>query len=487
MPDFLHPTDYPAFLCYLIASREPDVVMITNSELGYWLLPFLRTHCPEPTYVDYCHMEEEYWKDGGYPRYAVDNQDLLDLNIVASEHLKSWMVSRGGDPERIEVAHINVDPDVWKPRSDARRKMRDNFGIGDDQTLILYAGRLCEQKRPMMFARIMAAVAKQEARFVTLVAGDGPDRRWLEQYVSQSNLGKHVRLLGAQTIEQMRDLMNASDVLFLPSLWEGIALTIYEAMAAGVAILGAVVGGQRELVTPDCGILVERTDEQTELQRYTDELVALIRDPHRRREMGRRGRERIEREFTLNKMGDRMAEALARAQTLKREAPRATLPPQFAQECAKWAIEYQRLQKVADELWAERETWQKAAQPGQAAVPQECAASASVEDLIGRMPLGIVRSELDHIENSRSWQAVGRFKRMPPYRWLARLRFGDGWDKLDPNEDPRQRLVRIINSRPYRMIRAVKRIPMYRWYASRKYGPDYERSLFHVRAEHLVQ
>ena len=44
------------FLVYLVRSRQPDVVMITNSELGYHLLPYLRGRCPEPAYCDYCHM-----------------------------------------------------------------------------------------------------------------------------------------------------------------------------------------------------------------------------------------------------------------------------------------------------------------------------------------------------------------------------------------------------------------------------------------------
>ncbi len=62
--------------------------------------------------------------------------------------------------------------------------------------------------------------------------------------------------VGALPNPRLRDLMAAADILFLPSAWEGIAQSIYEAMAAGLVVVGADVGGQRELVTPDCGYLL---------------------------------------------------------------------------------------------------------------------------------------------------------------------------------------------------------------------------------------
>jgi glycosyltransferase involved in cell wall biosynthesis len=52
--------------------------------------------------------------------------------------------------------------------------------------------------------------------------------------------------------------MAATDIFFLPSQWEGIALTLFEAMAMQLVPVAADVGGQRELVTPDCGFLISQ-------------------------------------------------------------------------------------------------------------------------------------------------------------------------------------------------------------------------------------
>jgi GT2 family glycosyltransferase len=93
--NIIRPIDHPRFLKYLIGSRRPDLVLISNSELGYRLLPYLRASCPEVSFTDFGHAEHEDWNNGGYPRLAVDYQALLDLNITASEHLKQWMGKQG--------------------------------------------------------------------------------------------------------------------------------------------------------------------------------------------------------------------------------------------------------------------------------------------------------------------------------------------------------------------------------------------------------
>ena len=351
--NFLRLGDQPAFLRYLIRSRQPDVVMVSNSEFGYLLLPYLRAQCPEPAYIDYCHMEEEYYKDGGFPRYAAACQDDLDLNVVASEHLKNWMVRRGAAAERIEVVHINVDSDYWTPDPAVRARVRSAHGLAADDVVLLYPVRICAQKQPQVFARVMKALADRHLSFQALVAGDGEERPWLETYLRQNGLAERVRVLGAVSSATVRALMQASDILFLPSLWEGIALAIYEAMACGLLVVGADVGGQRELVTPDCGVLLPRAAPDVEVPRYAEVLAGLLADPVRRAALGRNARLRVQERFTLDEMGRRMADVLARVQQPRAHAESIPLSPRAALESATRAVEFMRLQEVADSLWAD--------------------------------------------------------------------------------------------------------------------------------------
>ena len=125
-------------------------------------------------------------------------------------------------------------------------------------------------------------------------------------------------------------------------------------MACGVVVVGADVGGQRELVTQDCGILVARSDEATEVQQYTEALALLLRDESRRQRMGQAGRQRIETFFTIEQMGEHMATLVSEALQLHREQPRLLPTVDMGRICVNQAIEYVRLSEVADGLWQER-------------------------------------------------------------------------------------------------------------------------------------
>jgi glycogen synthase len=142
------------------------------------------------------------------------------------------------------------------------------------------------------------------------MAGDGPLEQDLHRYVGQNDLGDVIRFTGAITQAAMRQLMCAADVFFLPSALEGLSMTLFEAMACGVAVVAVDIGGHSELVTVDDGILVSRGTWAEELDRYTDALARLIKDPATRRAMGRHGRDRVTAGFRLERMGERMDELI---------------------------------------------------------------------------------------------------------------------------------------------------------------------------------
>jgi glycosyltransferase involved in cell wall biosynthesis len=354
LPHFLRLNDYPRFLHYLIRSRNADLVLISNSELGYKFLPYLRSRCPETTFVDYCHMEEEYWHNGGHPRSAVAYQEALDLNIVSSEHLKDWMVGRGADPSRIETCYTNIDAELYSPNPSARSSVRAEFHIPDDMPVLLYAGRLCEQKQPKVFAPVMRELRDRKLGFTCFVAGDGQDRKWLQRYVRRHRLKSHVRVLGTVKHERMQELLAASDIFFLPSKMEGISLAIYEAMAMGVVPVGADVGGQRELVTPECGVLVERSSHEREVKAYSDVLATLIESSERRKALGEAARDRVSTCFKLEQMGERMDQLLKQAQEAHHARSTVATSPGLGMEHAVQTVEYERLSRAARPFWKYR-------------------------------------------------------------------------------------------------------------------------------------
>lgn len=342
---FLAPADYPRFLRYLIGSRRPDVILVTHSVFAYEALPYLRRIAGEIPIVDYCHCTEP-WLGGGYPRLSVDRRELLDLQIVSSKALKEWMVAQGADQQRIEVCHTNYDIQEAE-----ELPTRDQLGLPDDVSIITYPCRMTDQKQPPVFAKTMLELRRRGHRFVALAVGDGPYLPWLKRFARRKGLARHVRFLGVQSNARTRALIARSDCVFIPSTHEGISLAFYEALAAGVPVVGADVGGQRELVTPDCGVLVQRADPDTEVERYADALEDLLRDSDRRRAMGAAGQTRVRTHFRLDEMGERMHALLRRVGELAVTSPRVVPNADAARRSAIAAVRGVKLAAPSADTW----------------------------------------------------------------------------------------------------------------------------------------
>jgi glycosyltransferase involved in cell wall biosynthesis len=456
---------FPRLLDHLIASRRPNVVVVSNSQLGYFLLPYLRSRHLQTTFVDFSHMEEPNWQGGGHPRTGAGFQDQLDLSIVVSAHLKRWMSAppRGADPARIEVCHINADSATFRPDPEARVQWRAKLGIDDNTPVILYAARLCSQKQPPVFARTMQLLRGTGAPpaptrhadpakppFVALVAGDGELFEQLKSFINAHDLSPAIRLLGPIPAAHMPSLMAAADIFFLPSQWEGIALSFYEAMATGLCIVGADVGGQSELVTPDSGILLSfpRRDPELEARAYADTLATLISNPERTAALGRAARKRIQDGFELDAMGARMVALFERAHRWRRERPRQIITPDLALEIALQGVEMVRIHNLADDLWSYRQKYLDLACGAcetPAPTPEEALRNAQAVEA------------LDRLESSPGWRMIQAIKSIPPYAILARARFGPDWRLVDPKEPPHLRLERLRAARSYRFLCAVER------------------------------
>ncbi len=330
------PEQHPAQLLRIIEVRPLDCVLISNSGEGYGLLPFLRAHRPDLTYIDYCHMVGTDWHNSGYPNMSLANAKALDLQIVSSDYLRQWMCARGGERDRIALCTTNVDWVHCDPARYDRAALRAQLQIAPAAPVVLYAARLERQKQPMLALRVMKQVAAQISDACFLIAGDGSFASCMRGFLRWHGLEPRVRMLGAVTNQRVRELLALSDVLFLPSEAEGISLAIYEAMALEAVPVGAAVGGQPEVVTPECGVLVQPGPHS--YQAYTDALLRLMRQPDLRRRMGCAARERVIANFGLASMGMRMHELLLEAQALHLTQPRPRITAAAATAAARHSI-----------------------------------------------------------------------------------------------------------------------------------------------------
>jgi hypothetical protein len=104
------PVELPRLIVHLARTRRCGRVILSHCLTGYQLLPWLRSELPDVTFLDYTHIEyEAEWPNGGYALRSVNNQSLLAMSMVSSEHLRQWMIAHGADGEGLRVCHTNIN------------------------------------------------------------------------------------------------------------------------------------------------------------------------------------------------------------------------------------------------------------------------------------------------------------------------------------------------------------------------------------------
>jgi glycosyltransferase involved in cell wall biosynthesis len=149
--------------------------------------------------------------------------------------------------------------------------LRAEFGAEPGQAIVLAVGRLAAQKG---FGLLLDAAARwrdPEPGPLLVIAGDGPLAASLQ--AKAASLGLMVRFVGRR--HDVPALLAAADVFVLPSVWEGQALILQEALRAAVPIVATRVGGNPALVGDDAAILVPPGDAQ----RLAEAVRAVLGDP----------------------------------------------------------------------------------------------------------------------------------------------------------------------------------------------------------------
>lgn len=162
---------------------------------------------------------------------------------------------------------------------------------------ILVVGRLVRQKGIPVLLEAARIVLQSHPRSRFTLAGDGPLRAELEEEAERLGISEKVRFLG--TVADAGELLAHCDLFVLPSLWEGMPLSLLEAMAAGRPAVATAVSGSAELILDEeTGLLVPPGDAMA----LAVAMARLLQNPQAAAAMGARAQERVRREFSLERM-----------------------------------------------------------------------------------------------------------------------------------------------------------------------------------------
>jgi len=217
---------------------------------------------------------------------------------VSQNDLEKGLRLRLASPDRLSVIY-NGMPEPQKKKGVLRKEL----AIKEEDIIIGTVARLALQKDPLFLLNVaerMIASSNNrlnKRRIYFVIVGDGPLRLKCEEYIKRKGLEERVFLLGAR--EEAAELMQDFDVFVLFSRWEGLPLTVIEAMLAGVPVVANAVGGVGEMVVNnETGYLIDKLDVNEAEKALWD----LVSNPGKRFSMGEAGRQRALKLFNVSRM-----------------------------------------------------------------------------------------------------------------------------------------------------------------------------------------
>jgi len=177
----------------------------------------------------------EHFVDPNYPAYQVPFDRILapraDYAIAVSNSVRKFMIEkRHFRDDRITVIYNGAPLEDFVPHSrEAVAEERARWGLRDDEIVLITVGRLDTQKGITYLLDAFKTVVARTPNCRLLIVGDGPLEQSLKQQCERLGLSNHVIFAGFQ--KNVALLQSMADMQVLPSLWEGLPLTLVEGMA----------------------------------------------------------------------------------------------------------------------------------------------------------------------------------------------------------------------------------------------------------------
>lgn len=240
--------------------------------------------------------------------------DAVISNSSAGKQV--WMELVGYPAEKITVVRNGFNFAEMGQEPIGSPSLRALLGITNDEPVVGCIGSIYDLKNPLMFVEVAAAIADGETRVHFVWIGDGPMRQDVERAIAERGLSGRVHLLGSRADAQW--LARDFRIGLMTSIVEGTPNAIMEYMYWGVPVVTTNVGDCKELVEHErTGFVVEKND----VQGMAGYIRQLLQAQVSAKRLGCRGRQKLDKEFSMETMLAKTVEVCERAKMRKRPGP----------------------------------------------------------------------------------------------------------------------------------------------------------------------
>jgi glycosyltransferase involved in cell wall biosynthesis len=220
--------------------------------------------------------------------------------ICVSEKDRETAIRRKIIPsDRVSVIQPGIDLSRYDPSS--RNNLKEYFQVEHPGQVVGMIARLDAQKAPEDFVLAAERVIREIKDVQFILVGDGKLRAVIEDLIKENGLTTRFILTGSRT--DIPELLSIMDIYVLPSLWEGLPITILEAMAMGKPVIATNIPGNKEVIKDRInGILVPPRNPSS----LANAIISLLKNRERGRVMGMAGREMVLEKYSVRQMVERI-------------------------------------------------------------------------------------------------------------------------------------------------------------------------------------
>ncbi|PCC67152.1 phosphoheptose isomerase [Nannocystis exedens] len=257
----------------------------------------------------------------GFPdeRFAIEERIVREADVIVAECPQDeldLMTLYSADPEKLVMVPCGFDPGEFWPGG--RAEARAALGLGDGDRVILQLGRMVPRKGVDNVVRALARLPGDMRARLVVVGGESrrpdpaltPEIGRLMAVARDEGVADRVTFVGSRARGELRDYYVAADVFVSTPWYEPFGITPLEAMACGVPVIGANVGGIAHTVAHgETGYLVPPNDPDA----LAEKLALVLSQPRLARRLAQLGLQRVHAMFTWEKVAARLAVAFTAA------------------------------------------------------------------------------------------------------------------------------------------------------------------------------
>jgi glycosyltransferase involved in cell wall biosynthesis len=298
----------------IIREFKPDIVHTHASKAGaIGRLAAFHEKVPAVVHTFHGHVFHSYFGTlktnlyKGIERYLAKKSSAI---IAISEKQKKELteIYKISDPDKTHVIHLGFDLNKFRDnQSEKRATFRKHYLIDDDEIAIVIIGRLAPIKNHEFFLRIISKVTEYSQKKIrAFIVGDGETHEKLENYCNQLQLDfcNFTNQPSKKTITFTSWITNVDwplagcDIVCMTSFNEGTPVSLIEAQAAGKPVISTNVGGVSDILSKECGFLIEQENENE----FFSQLLQIIENDELRNSLGKNGWLNVGQKFHYNKL-----------------------------------------------------------------------------------------------------------------------------------------------------------------------------------------